>query len=203
MERAELEKNIVAKEWDMFQKVKGIDGRASCQDDWKTFFIMRISQFESWDLSVLKSYYADLLEAEKQERNLVMEKYAFMMEETDPVYFLSIRSLLPEVSEKKELIAEKITSCFMKWEQEMEKTHPNVRKHGRPAEGIGSDGTASFRNYLKCELYTYSERTLALFLLSIEKNPDCNRYKIAMEKMVQAYGYASLDEAEKALSNMP
>lgn len=36
-----------------------------------------------------------------------MEKYAYMMEETDPVYFLSIKELLPEISEEKQLMAEK------------------------------------------------------------------------------------------------
>ena len=41
-----------------------------------------------------------------------MEKYAYMMEETDPVYFLSIKELLPEISEEKQLMAEKITSIY-------------------------------------------------------------------------------------------
>ena len=39
----------------------------------------------------LESYFEDIVQAEAQERNLIMEKYAYMMEETDPVYFLSIK----------------------------------------------------------------------------------------------------------------
>ena len=42
-------------------------------------------------MNVLESYYDDIEQAEAQERNLIMEKYAYMMEETDPVYFLSIK----------------------------------------------------------------------------------------------------------------
>ena len=107
MERRELEKQIIEKEWLMFQKVQDVNGRASCQDDWTTFLIMRISQFEGWDMNVLESYYDDIEQAEAQERNLIMEKYAYMMEETDPVYFLSIKGMLPEISEEKQLMAEK------------------------------------------------------------------------------------------------
>ena len=76
----------------------------------------------------------------------------------------------------------------------------HVDRYGRPAEGIGVDGTVSVRNYLKCELYTYSVKTLALFILSIEHNPEYNRYLATMQKMVQAYGYSSLEEAEKAMA---
>lgn len=200
MERKELQQQIVEREWDMFQKVHGIDGRASCQDDLKTFLIMRLSQFEGWDEEVLTSYLEDLEEAKAQERNLVMEKYAYMMEETDPVYFLSIQALLPPISEEKRLMAEKITEYYMAWEREADILYPNVRKQGRPTEGVSVDGTVSVQNYLKCELYTYSERTLALFILSIEKDSSYNRYKKTMEKMVQAYGYDSLEEAEQALA---
>ena len=200
MERRELEKQIIEKEWLMFQKVQDVNGRASCQDDWTTFLIMRIRQFEGWDLNVLESYYDDIEQAEAQERNLIMEKYAYMMEETDPVYFLSSKGMLPEISEEKQLMAEKITSIYMEWEKEADIKYPNIRRHGRPAEGIGVDGTVSVRNYLKCELYTYSVKTLALFILSIEHNPEYNRYLATMQKMVQAYGYSSLEEAEKAMA---
>ena len=200
MERRELERQIVEKEWLMFQQVQGVNGRAACQDDWTTFLIMRLSQFEGWDTDVLESYFEDIVQAEAQERNLIMEKYAYMMEETDPVYFLSIKELLPEISEEKQLMAEKITSIYMEWEKEADIKYPNIRRHGRPAEGIGVDGTVSVRNYLKCALYTYSAKTLALFILSIEKNPEYNRYLATMQKMVQAYGYSSLEEAEKEMA---
>ena len=175
MERRELERQIVEKEWLMFQQVQGVNGRAACQDDWTTFLIMRLSQFEGWDTDVLESYFEDIVQAEAQERNLIMEKYAYMM-------------------------AEKITSIYMEWEKEADIKYPNIRRHGRPAEGIGVDGTVSVRNYLKCELYTYSAKTLALFILSIEKNPEYNRYLATMQKMVQAYGYSSLEEAEKEMA---
>ena len=63
MERKQMEKFVVEKEWEMFQQVKGIGGRASCQDDQETFVIMRLSQFESWPEEAVESYLQDLEEA--------------------------------------------------------------------------------------------------------------------------------------------
>ena len=200
MDRVGVERLIVNNEWDMFQKVKGLEGRASCQDQWETFLIMRLSQFESWPQDVIESYLQDLENAKSAERNLVMEKYAYMMEQTDPVYFLSIKSLLPPVTDRVKELADRITKYYMCWEKEVDIRYPNVRKHGRSASDISSDGTTSMENYLRCELYTYSEKTLELLLGHIEKDPDNNLYMISMEKMAQAYGYRSLDAAEAALS---
>lgn len=199
MERTKLEALVVQKEWDMFQKVNGIGGRAACQDQMATFIIMRTSQFESWEMEVVESYLQDLIEAEKEGRNLVMEKYAYMMEETDPLYYEQIRQLLPKVSPKKILLAEKIVTHYMAWVEEFAIAYPHIRKNGRPAEGVSFDGTTSLKNYLQSELYTYSERTLELFAGSIISNVGLNRYWLSMERMVQAYGYNNLDEAEADL----
>ncbi len=199
MGRTENEHLIVKKEWDMFQNVKNIGGRADCQDDWETFVIMRLSQLKSWEDNVVESYLNDLVEAEKAERNLVMEKYAYMMEETDPEYYQQICGLLPQIAERTLKMIDKIVDQFMKWEEEVELEYPKVREHGRPAEGIGDSGMVSVRNYLRSELKTYSEHTIIVYLAQIIMYPQKNRYKISLEKMVKAYGYESLEDAEQAL----
>ncbi len=199
MDRNNVEKLVVTLEWEMFQQVKGINGRASCQDNLETFVIMRSSQFESWDLDVVKSYLRDLVEARQVERNLVMEKYAYMMEETDPEYFARIKHLLPPVTENARALVEKILMFYGAWVMEFAAKYPNIRKNGRTMDGAVIGGRASLMNYLKCELYTYSERTLQLYVDSILNHKDLNRYWLSMEKMAQAYGYGSLDEAEEDL----
>ena len=82
---------IIDMEWQMFQKVENIGGRASCQDDFETFYIMRFSQYGSWTDEMV-NYYLDFAEdALLRGRNLVSEKYARMMEETilrDPAGWL-------------------------------------------------------------------------------------------------------------------
>ena len=47
---------IISIEWDMFQDVNNIGGRASCQDDYETFEIMRRSQYENWTEEMLDIY---------------------------------------------------------------------------------------------------------------------------------------------------
>ncbi len=203
MNRREVQQMIVQYEWEMFQQVKGIGGRADCQDDWETFVVMRLSQFDSWDDNVLASYLQDLENAKVAGRNLVMEKYAYMMEETDPEYFESIKGLLPPVDDVCVMLADVITDRYIKWEEEVEKKYPNVRRNGRPAEETAADGTVSIRNYLRSELKTYSKKTLSFLLASIDAKPDVNRYLESMKMIARAYGYATLDEAERALSGKP
>ena len=200
MNREGIEELIIQNEWEMFQKVKGLEGRAPCQDQYRTFVIMRLSQFKSWPMEVVSSYLNDLETAKSAERNLIMEKYAYMMELTHPDYYASIQYLLPPVSEKAKELAEKITARYMLWEKEVSMKYPNVRKHGRNASDISADGTVSMKEYLKCELITYSEKTLMLLYNQIVSEPDNNLYLLSMEKMARAFGYSSLQEAEEALS---
>lgn len=203
MERKSIEQLIVNNEWNMFQKVQGMNGRAPCQakEQYKTFIIMRLSQFESWPIEVIQSYLQDLENAKSVQRNLVMEKYAWMMEETDPDYFAQIRHLLPPVSDENRELARKITAQYLCWEKEVDLLYPNVRKHGRPTTtGSSLEGDTSFETYLRCELMTYSTGTLQSLWKTIESAPHQNLYMISMEKLAQAHGYASLKEAEAALS---
>ena len=200
MNREGIEELIIQNEWEMFQKVKGLEGRAPCQDQYRTFIIMRLSQFKSWPMEVVSSYLNDLETAKSAERNLIMEKYARMMELTDPDYYASIQHLLPPVGEKAKELVEQITARYMLWEKEVSMKYPNVRKHGRNASDISADGTVSMEEYLKCELITYSEKTLMLLYNQIVSEPDNNLYLLSMEKMARAFGYSSLQEAEEALS---
>jgi len=50
MERKELTNCILELEWDMFTNVTNVGGRASCQDDRKTFIIMRKAQAHIWSM---------------------------------------------------------------------------------------------------------------------------------------------------------
>ena len=71
----EKKERIIKKEWNFFQQVENEGGRASCQEDPETFFIMRRSQFCAWPEELLNSYEADLTEAAAAGRNPLAEKY--------------------------------------------------------------------------------------------------------------------------------
>ena len=80
MEKMKLIQRLIEREWTLFDKVRNIGGRASCQDDRKTFFIMRGSQFLSWNVPLLESYENDLRAAQAEGRNLLAEKYGYRPE---------------------------------------------------------------------------------------------------------------------------
>ena len=47
--KEDLIEKIIAEEWKQFDQVNNEGGRASCQDNWPTFHIMRKSQFDNWN----------------------------------------------------------------------------------------------------------------------------------------------------------
>lgn len=193
---------IVAKEWDMFDKVHGVCGRAPCQDDEATFRSMRGSHFEAWDRESLESYLSDLEEAAAAERNLLSEKYAYMMEYTAPEEFAALKELLPDVPEEKRLLIRKIADRTMKWHGEFIRKYPLIASRGRP--GGRSEETpdnVSVETYTLGELATYSLRTLQKYdeyLAALEAKGG-NASIMTVENTVKKYGYASLADAEEKM----
>ena len=131
MEKDQLIRYILNMEWDMFTNVQNQNGRADCQDDYEAFVIMRLSQLYIWDQDILASYFLDLMEAKEAGRNLMTEKYGYMMEQTDPEGYVRIKDLLPEVLQEKRSMAQAIVRIYKVWEREMAVRYPKLRSRGR------------------------------------------------------------------------
>ncbi len=200
--RDQLIFDIASAEWDLFQQVNNTGGRASCQDDPDTFFKMRMSQWMVYSDEVLESYQADLLSAAAEGRNLIFEKYGYMMETTYPEEYAQIRAHLPEVSEGKRALIDRLARIHVEWDAWMLEHYPNIRRNGRTmttGEDSALDGSSS-ESYLKGELSTYSEKTLRLIWAQTEAayaNGE-NLLKQIIENETAFYGYKSLEEAEAA-----
>ena len=190
---------IVEMEWEMFQNVRNTGGRAACQDDFETFDVMRKSQFLIWDLPLLESYWQDLQEGKAQGRNLVMEKYAYMMESTAPKEYEAIATGLPKISEEKQAMVEQIVAIQVGWREEFAEKYPHLSGQARIIHT--SEDTLydiSFETYLRGELKTYSMQTLVLYgrrivaFVQEQKNmtEEIMRYTSAF------YGYKSLEDAD-------
>jgi hypothetical protein len=204
--KEDLATNIVAIEWQMFQNVPNIGGTALCQQDPETFEIMRFCQAISWPESVLESYLEDLIEAEKNERNLLSEKYARMMESTSPLEYARIAHLLPPLDPEVFPLIEKIVEIVLGWDEELAKKFPYILERGRPIHS--SEDTlvvTSIETYLRGELATYSQRTLELYHENVLKLRDknINGSEITLVHMITRYGYRSLEEANEKLKSHP
>jgi len=192
---------IIIREWEMFQQVNNVGGRAPCQDDRKTFAVMRKSQFETWPKEILQSYLDDLKAAKAVGRNLVMEKYAHMMAYTHPREYEGFKDLLPSISPETAAQIEKIVLAHVYWKQSLEGKYPNLNNQGRPlTSDQDSPWVTSFETYLRGELQTYSAKTVALYSNYIEECQQAGR-NLAEENLraiIKSYGYQSLEEAEAA-----
>lgn len=190
---------IVEMEWEMFQNVRNTGGRAACQDDFETFDVMRKSQFLTWDLPLLESYWQDLQEGKAQGRNLVMEKYAYMMESTAPKEYEAIATGLPKISEEKQAMVEQIVAIQVGWREEFAEKYPHLSGQARIIHT--SEDTLydiSFETYLRGELKTYSMQTLVLYgrLIVAFVQEQKNMTEEIMRYTTAFYGYKTLEDAE-------
>lgn len=155
---------IIELEWDFFQEVENIGGRASCQDDYATFHIMRASQFESWKSEVLSSYLEDLLVYKENRMNPIYLKYGYMMASNDPKNYQKIKNTLPTISIDKQNIVEEIIKIQLRWKEQFNKEYPTLVESSRVLYSYqDTKEETSFETYLRGELYTYLDTTLYLY----------------------------------------
>ena len=157
---------------------------------------MRYSQFAPLPQDVLESYRDDLEQAAQVGRNLLAEKYAYMMEYTDPATFdRTLRDHLPAVSAYKQELCARIANRLIRDEQQFAARYPALHAQGRPTEGAQADDV-SVHVYAMGELKTYSERTLERYDAWLRAHPEENISVSVHRVMVQLYGYDSLEAAE-------
>lgn len=196
----EKKEALIKTEWDLFQKVQNEGGRASCQEDPETFFIMRRSQFTAWPEELLDSWHQDLKAAERFGRNLLAEKYAWMMKSTAPDRFREMSRFLHFPTVFGEQLIEPLVKQQLAWMEEYKEKYPCLAAGNRVLyTSEDTPWSTSFETYLRGELYTYSERTLCLYrdLMEKLKKEGKNRALLVMETMVKLYGYRDLEDAER------
>lgn len=196
--------DIAQMEWELFQNVQNTGGRASCQNDSDTFFKMRMSQWMVYSKETLESYMEDLRSSIEQGRNLIFEKYGFMMETTYPEEFEGIKEHLPKVSPETEKMIDEMADIHVKWDKEVYEKYPHIRENGRvfrSSEDSVQNGSSS-ESYLKGEYKTYSRETVELIYKQVKQAVDAgeNLLEKIIENEVRFYGYQSLEDAEKKQS---
>ncbi|MCI1635352.1 DUF4125 family protein [Bifidobacterium sp.] len=199
----QLAERVVVSEWSQFQRVNNEGGPASCQSNWKVFHQMRYSQFLAWPMDLLSSYAHDLAIAEQNGRNLLTEKYGRMMQSTAPEEFhRSIEAYIPKLSAERITREERIIVIQLGWAQDFMQRYRALGSSMRTLRT--KDDTpeqTSFETYLRGELGTYSDATLSLYenMMHGLLERGCNLTESIVCNTMRIAGYASLQEAERAL----
>lgn len=190
---------IVQLEWKQFDRVKNEGGRASCQNDFETFSIMRKSQYLTWNEELLSSYYQDLLFAEQNGWNLIMEKYARMMQSTAPKQYAELAFTLPVRSKEREKITEEIVRIQVAWMEQFSEKFPKMAGNARSIHTFEDTAyNTSYETYLRGEIGTYGEETFVLygrFIAGLFKEEKNLAYE-TMRNTAMLYGYQSVEAAE-------
>ena len=189
---------IAKTEFEAFDKVHNEGGRASCQNDWLTFKVMRMSQYKTWSEDMLLMYLYEFKDNYNNGRNMIQEKYARMMESTAPEEYAKFKDSLPLISEERQQITEEIIRMQVGWMEEFAAKYPQLASNARlihTSEDMPYD--TSYETYLRGELGTYSDRMLELYgryIVYYAQNGK-NVAMDIMENTVHFYGYKTLEEA--------
>lgn len=190
---------IAKAEFEAFDKVQNEGGRASCQNNWPTFKVMRMSQYMTWDEDMLLQYLYEFKTNFANGRNMIEEKYARMMASTAPSEYAAFADKLPPISAQKQEIMERIIELQVKWMEEFAKQYPKLAGNARTihtSEDLPYD--TSYETYLRGELGTYSDKLLEMYGRYVVEYAKSGR-SVAREIMantVKFYGYKSFEEAE-------
>lgn len=188
----------------MFDKVQNRGGRSACQDDRMTFALMRASQLMAWNDVMRESYLSDLRAAQRQGRNLLSEKYGYMMARTAPEEFSQIRDRLPDRDPEKDAYIEEICAMHIAWLEDVAERYPHLAGCGRAIRKSEDSAVAtSFETYLWGELSTYSLETLrryAAYVAKLRREGE-NMNEMVLQNTVMQYGYVSLKAAEERISS--
>ncbi|MBE5876657.1 MAG: DUF4125 family protein [Lachnospiraceae bacterium] len=190
---------IAKAEFEAFDKVQNEGGRASCQNNWKTFKIMRMSQYKTWTEEMLLQYLYEFKANLAIGRNLIEEKYARMMESTAPEKYAEFADKLPVIPQEKRAIIEEIVQLQVKWMEAFAAKYPKLADNARyihTSEDMPYD--TSYETYLRGELGTYSDKLLALYGRYVVNCATAgeNLAQKIMANTIEYYGYLNFEEAQ-------
>ncbi len=199
----ELVEKIAELEFEAFDKVKNVGGRASCQNDWETFSIMRKSQYLTWNRVMLLQYLYDFYRECRRGHNLITEKYGRMMESTAREEYEQIKEHFPELTEEKRDIIEEIVKLQVGWMENFSARYPALADNARSIHTYEDNlYNTSYETYLRGEISTYSDKMLELYgryVVECAKRGG-NLAEEIMAISTKLYGYKSLEAAEKFLA---
>jgi hypothetical protein len=175
-QREALLKAIIDVEQEMFCALNTGEDQTT-EDKIKPFRLGRWMTFSALSDDFLDSYLMDLVQARKDGRNLLTEKYAL------------IAGQIPTISD--DPLIEEIVAAESGWMQDLAKKYPKTIKQSK-------ENTDYFKQYAACELQTYSQQSLILLhrdVLSAQVS-GVNLAEVRYDNFYKRIGHGSLRDME-------
>ncbi|MBU5668840.1 DUF4125 family protein [Peptoniphilus sp. MSJ-1] len=132
----EIIKDIINMEWNFFDKVKGLHGRAICQDSPVNFIINRMAQYLTYDDDICLCIQRDYKKHMSNDFNPVFGKYAKMMQFTDLKKYEEVKDILPKTSPVKQYALKEVSELFSIGLEDVERKFPKTSQKARPRESV-------------------------------------------------------------------
>lgn len=150
---------LVSLEWELFDRVEGLDGRATCQDNARSFFVYRLAQYLAFPFGFAHLALDDVKRLAAAGRNPVEEKYARMMAATDPDRFQAVLvHKLPPVSPVRACALRDVECALQPFVRAASNAAPTASAHARVETSLPQRVSAV--DYLVGEVAPYSLRTV-------------------------------------------
>lgn len=162
----------------------------------------RSSQLAVWSPELRASWRQDLLDAQVEERNLINEKFIYMLKRTNPERYVAMKDSLPAPSLEKLWLADWICQAQAIWQEAIAKKYPHLVQYGWTGREDADGGeAASFETSLWSELMTCSVHTLRLYASQVERaqKAGSNLRETIWENTVRQLGYGSLETMEESV----
>lgn len=189
-------------EWRLFDAAPQAGQRSACPEDREQFQLSRSAQLAVWSPELRESWRQDLLSALAEGRNLINEKYIYMLEQVCPEQYASLKANLPAASMEQLWLVDWICQAQIAWQETLLRKYPHLTQNSRAIyRSSDSQSSISFETYIRGELMTHSVNTLRLYAHQIEKAQKAgkNLCENILEQVVRQLGYASLEAADNGI----
>lgn len=202
MKREELIEEIIKLEFDAFDKVQNVGGRAECQNNWPFFYVMRKSQYLTWTDEMSLCIRNLWFEYTQVGYNFITEKYGRMMEYTSSEEYEQIKENFPTRDDRTRKIVDQIAQIQVAWMQDFAERYPKLASNARDITSNADNMyNTSYETYLKGELLSYSEELLKMygdFVINLAREGK-NLAEMTIKNTAILMGYKSLEDAEEKM----
>ena len=189
-------------EWRLFDAAPQAGQRPARPEDREQFCIIRSAQLSIWPPELRESWRQDLLNAQAEGRNLINEKYIYMLERVNQKQCDKLNLDLPAANIEKLWLVDWICTAEVAWQETLVQKYPHLTQNSRAIHtSADTRENVSFETFLCSELMCCSVNTLRLYARQVEKAQKSGRNlcETMLENTVRQLGYESLEAAEEGI----